>query len=81
MKNSADFVSKYGLTPALDEVAGQNYVEMTSGNTTYKLWIEDATSISNRADIVTKYNLAGITAWQKGFETEDIWQVLKEKLK
>lgn len=81
MKNSADFVSKYGLTPTLDEIAGQNYVEMTSGNTTYKLWIEDATSISNRADIVTKYNLAGITAWQKGFETEDIWQVLKEKLK
>lgn len=81
MKNSQDFISKYRLTPVLDEVAGQNYVEMTSGNTTYKLWIEDATSIANRADIVTKYNLAGITAWQKGFETEDIWQVLKEKLK
>lgn len=81
MKNSQDFVSKYGLTPVLDETAGQNYVEMTSGDTTYKLWIEDATSISKRADIVTKYNLAGITAWQKGFETEDIWQVLNEKLK
>lgn len=81
MQNSKDFVSKYKLTPALDETAGQNYVEMTSGNTTYKLWIEDATSIAKRADTVIKYNLAGITAWQKGFETEDIWQVLKEKLK
>ena len=37
--------------------------------------------MSKRADIVNNYNLAGITAWQKGFETEDIWKLLYEKLK
>lgn len=81
MNNSNEFIEKYGLTPTVDEVSGQNYVETKQDDITYKLWIEDAYSMGKRAELVNKYNLGGITAWQKGFETDDIWQVLKEKLK
>ena len=65
----------------MDSVSGQNYIAMKDGDDLWRLWIEDADSISKRADIVTKYNLAGITAWQKGYETDDIWSLLNEKLK
>lgn len=81
MSDSKDFLEKYNLTPTMDNISGQNYVAMELDGVTYKLWIEDEDSISNRIDIVKKYNLAGITAWQKGFETEEIWQLLYEKLK
>lgn len=81
MKNSQEFLSNYNLTPNMDNISGQNYVAVRLGDTMHKLWIEDAESIGKRADTVIKYNLAGISAWQKGFETEDIWQVLKNKLK
>lgn len=81
MKNSQEFLEKYNLTPTMDNISGQNYVAMNLGDITYKLWIEDKESISKRADTVINYNLAGITAWQKGFETEDIWELLREKLK
>ena len=81
MKNSADFVNKYNLTKQMDEKSGQNFVEYQSNGKTYKLWIEDVESMERRADIVEKYNLAGIIGWQKGFETEDIWDMLKNKLK
>lgn len=81
MKNSQEFLSNYNLTPSMDNISGQNYVAVKLGDTMYKLWIEDKESIEKRADTVIKYNLAGISAWQKGFETEDIWQVLKNKLK
>lgn len=81
MKNSQDFIASNNLTKIWDEEAGQNYVEVSKKGKIYKLWIEDSTSIEKRAEIVKKYGLAGITAWQKGFETQDIWQVLYDKLK
>ena len=81
MHDSEEFLEKYNLTPTMDNISGQNYIEVVLDDIRHKLWIEDADSISSRADIVLEYNLAGITAWQKGFETSDIWQVLREKLK
>ena len=81
MNDTQNFLSKYNLTPTMDNVSGQNYIAMKDGDDLWRLWIEDADSISKRADIVTKYNLAGITAWQKGYETDDIWSLLNEKLK
>lgn len=80
MKNCQDFLKKYNITTVYDEDAGQNYAEYKEGSLTHKLWIEDKDSVKRRAEIVNKYNLAGITGWRKGFETDDIWQVIKETL-
>lgn len=81
MKNCEEFLNKYKLTTVYDEDAGQNYAEYKEGSLTYKLWIEDKDSVKRRTEIVNKYNLAGITGWRKGFETEDVWNVIKETLK
>ncbi len=81
MKNCQEFLSKYKVTPVYDENAGQNYVEYKEGTLTYKLWIEDTTSIKRRTETVKKYNLAGITTWRKGFETSDVWKTINENLK
>lgn len=81
MSDSQEFLEDYALTPTMDNISGQNYIEVVLDDITHKLWIEDAESMAKRADIVIEYNLAGITAWQKGFETQDIWEVLKDKLK
>ncbi len=81
MQDSKDFLTRNNLDTKWDEVAGQNYAEIKVDDTIYKLWIEDSMSVAKRAELVTKYNLAGITAWQKGFETSDVWTTLYEKLK
>ncbi len=80
MKNCQDFIDKYGITTVYDEDAGQNYAEYKEGNLTYKLWIEDKDSIKRRAELVNKYNLAGITGWRKGLETEDVWPIIEQTL-
>ena len=80
MKDCVDFVDSHNLTTSFDEKSGQNYAEYTSGSITYKLWIEDATSMKSRLDIITKYKLAGIATWRKGLETDDIWNVINENL-
>ena len=80
MKDCEEYISIYNLTKTYDEKSGQNYVEHTRGSLTYKLWIEDDTSIKNRVDIVNNYNLAGISAWRKGFETNNTWNVITSNI-
>lgn len=80
MKDCQNFIKNNGITTVWDEDAGQNYAEYTSGNITYKLWLEDADSVKRRTEIVNKYNLAGITGWRKGFETSDIFEVIENNL-
>ncbi|MEG2711943.1 MAG: glycosyl hydrolase family 18 protein [Clostridia bacterium] len=75
------YVSKNKLNPAYDEKSGQNYVEFNKGNSKIKLWIEDSMSIKKRAEFVKKYNLAGISAWQKVFSSDEIWPEIVNNIK
>lgn len=80
MKNCDEFLQTNNLTATQDEKSGQNYVEYTKGNTIYKLWIEDELSMKKRVDIINKYGLSGISGWQKGLETDDIWKTIVENI-
>ncbi len=80
MKNCEEFLDKYNVTPTFDENSGQNYAEYKTGSITYKLWLEDSTSVKNRIDVINKYNLAGVAGWRKGLETDNVWNVIKENL-
>lgn len=81
MQDCQDFLKTNNLTATLDEKSGQNYAEYTKGSVTYKLWLEDTESLRKRVDLVNKYNLSGISGWQKGLETDDVWNTIKENMK
>ena len=59
MSDSQEFLEDYALTPTMDNISGQNYIEVVLDDITHKLWIEDAESMAKRAEIVIEYNLAG----------------------
>lgn len=63
-----------------DEDKKQYYVEYSSGNYTYEMWIEDAKSIEEKLNLINKYELAGGAFWEKDRETDDIWDIAKEVL-
>ncbi|QRG68543.1 glycosyl hydrolase family 18 protein [Brevibacillus choshinensis] len=82
MPRAQEWISERKLTPKLDEASGQNYVEYTDpkdGNT-YKMWLEDVTSIEKRMELVHKYNLAGAASWRRGYEVPEIWKAVEEGL-
>ena len=81
MQDCQDFITDNNVTPVWDEDAGQNYAEVKKGDLTYKLWIEDKDSMKKRVELIKKYNLAGVSAWRKGLETEDIWQTITSNIK
>ncbi len=59
-----------------DEEAGQNYAEWTAGNATYKVWIEDETSVEAKLQLMKEHKLAGVASWRLGFETAGIWELI-----
>ena len=63
-----------------DEDLKQYYVEYTSNGSTYKMWIEDETSLKAKFDLMNQYNLAGAAYWQKDFENSSIWNVIEEQI-
>ncbi|MBR0599996.1 glycosyl hydrolase family 18 protein [Sinanaerobacter chloroacetimidivorans] len=69
------------LTPVWLDKEKQYYVEYPNGTDTSKIWIEDSRSISNRLNLVSKYNLAGAACWQFSQSEEKVWDVFYGMLK
>ena len=63
-----------------DDNLKQYYVEYTENGAVYKMWIEDTTSISAKLDLINEYQLAGAAYWEKDRESEEVWDVVQEKL-
>ena len=61
-----------------DAKIGQNVYTWSDGGYDYKIYMEDETSIKNKISLVGKYSLAGVASWRRGFESADIWQVIKD---
>ena len=81
MNGSYKFIEEKNGTFTFDEKTGQVYGEAKEDKKTYKVWLEDEESVKKRLDFVLQYDIAGIGAWKKGLEKEEIWDILKEKLK
>ncbi|GIQ71002.1 hypothetical protein XYCOK13_38260 [Xylanibacillus composti] len=80
MTATQNWIEENGVELEFDERTGQWYGEKKDGATTYKVWVENADSMRARADLVKKYDLAGIASWRRGFETPDIWEAIQERL-
>ena len=70
-----------GVEKKWNEDLKQYYVEYVQNGTTYKMWVEDEKSITEKLNLVSKYNLAGAAYWAKGRETQSVWNIIAEKIK
>ena len=64
-----------------DDKLKQYYVEYKDGNNVKKMWIEDIKSLKEKASLITNYKLGGIASWEKGMETDEVWDVFQDALK
>lgn len=78
MKTAEKNYKDAGVKPAFDEKTGQNYVTYSKGNAVYMIWLEDATSVRARLELIKKYDLAGAAYWALGQEKDNIWKVIGE---
>lgn len=79
MKNVEKSIPE-GVTKEWDEILKQNYIQYEKDGAIYKMWIEDEESLKEKLSLVNKYNLAGSCYWVKDYETENIWNIIKQEL-
>lgn len=65
-----------GVNTAWDETEGQYYGEYTKGDVTYKIWVEDETSIEKKLELMKEKKLAGGAFWKKGFDSTGVWNII-----
>ena len=60
-----------------DEITGQYYGELNDGTVLKQLWLEDETSLKAKMDVINGALIGGIAVWRLGYETADIWDIIK----
>lgn len=81
MADLEEFLERNDVTVTWSETDGQNYGEFVSGDTTYKIWVEDATSLGKKLEVMKAEKLAGAAFWKLGFEKESIWTTIRQYTK
>ena len=80
MDQAQQVISENNVETYWDKTTSQTYGKYDIDNSTYQIWIEDSQSIAEKVKLVSKYNLAGVSAWKLGFENSGIWQVISDNL-
>ncbi len=76
MKTIMNRVEESGAAIEVDPETNQNYAEWEEDGKTYRVWIEDATSLEMKLKLIKKYQLAGVSAWRLGWESEGTWDLI-----
>jgi spore germination protein YaaH len=78
MAKAKEWLEENNLKPSYDTASGQNYAELIDKDekATFKIWIEDELSLKKRADLVVKYQLAGVASWSRFFADDSAWTAL-----
>jgi spore germination protein YaaH len=79
--NKIDSIIPDGVTRTWDDATKQYYAEWEKNGYKYQMWIEDASSIEEKLNLINTYELAGGAFWEKDRETDDIWTLAAEKLR
>ena len=75
-----DSIIPAGVEKTWDDELKQNYVEYMDGNNKKQIWKEDLESLKAKVSLIKENNLAGVASWQKGMETDEVWQMFKTEL-
>ena len=76
MGEQKTLLSVNGVIPVWSEEAGQYYAEYTNGNSIYKIWLEDASSIEAKLKVMDSFKLAGGAFWKLGLEQSSVWDTV-----
>ncbi len=65
-----------GAQAVWSEVDGQYIAEYEKEGKTYKMWIENETSIEEKLKVMKQHKLAGVAYWKLGFERTSVWDTI-----
>lgn len=76
MSRMEEIVAQSGAQTQWDDTLKQNYLQYDADGSTYKMWLEDSTSMEEKLKLMKEYKLAGVAAWKLGLEKSDVWDLI-----
>lgn len=76
MDRARRILEENAIEPVWDEETGQFYAEYQIGDSVFKIWLEDSSSIEERMKVIKDANIAGFAAWKLGLESKAVWNVI-----
>ena len=80
MSGAESMVRANDASPKWDDATGQYYAEFKSSGATYKIWLEEETSLQKKLEVVTANQAAGVAFWKMGFERAVTWTTIQNSL-
>ena len=77
LNNTEDFMRRVNVETKWEESTCQNYAEWTSGNVTYKIWLEDMDSIRVKLNVMSANEIGGVAVWRLGYGTPSVWELIQ----
>ena len=81
MSGAESVVRANDASPKWDEATGQYYAEFKSSGATYKIWLEEETSLKKKLEVVKKSKTAGVAFWKLGFERAVTWTTIADAVR
>lgn len=76
MDEAKTMLADHGAEAQWDEQTGQYYAEYQADGSTFKIWLEEETSLEAKLKVMQTNNLAGVSFWKLGFERPSAWEVI-----
>lgn len=80
MQGQNNLLRDVGLKPIWDEEARQFYLGYIEDSKVKKIWLEEEVSIKEKAKLVDVLGISGVATWSRGFETNNIWDVIDSEV-
>lgn len=81
MSNAESVLRANDATPKWDDETSQYYAQFKSSGATYKIWLEEETSLGRKLEAVKENQVAGVAFWKLGFERAVTWTTIRDALK
>lgn len=77
MTEAENAVAQAGVTAEWDDKMQLDYAQWEADGVTYKIWLENASSLEAKLALMKENQLAGTAAWKIGFEKSEIWDLIQ----
>ncbi len=78
MSKGSEAVASAGVTPTWDSELGQNYAEWKGESGINKIWLEDATSLQAKLEVMKAADIGGVAVWQLAFGTQEAFALVDQ---
>lgn len=76
MDEAQTLLQNAGVQAVWDDKTRQYYAEWGADGGTYKIWLEDMTSLEEKLKLVRSDDFAGVAEWKLGWENSGVWDLI-----